>query len=84
MRLLISLSKRLGVWQSAADGALPTLRAAVDPAVQGGDYYGPDGFLEQTGYPVKVESNDASHNLEDAQRLWEVSEELTGVHYERN
>jgi NAD(P)-dependent dehydrogenase (short-subunit alcohol dehydrogenase family) len=84
MRLLISLSKRLGLWQSAADGALPTLRAAVDSTVQGGDYYGPDGFLEQTGYPVKVESNDASHNLEDAQRLWQVSEELTGVHYERN
>ena len=67
--------------QSAAMGALPTLRAAVDPAVKGGDYYGPDGFKEQRGYPVLVQSSDACYNLADAQRLWEVSEELTGVSF---
>jgi NAD(P)-dependent dehydrogenase (short-subunit alcohol dehydrogenase family) len=67
--------------QSAAMGALPTLRAAVDPDVNGGDYYGPDGFMESTGYPVLVQSNQASHNLEDARKLWEVSEELTEVRY---
>ncbi len=33
-------------------GALPTIRAAVDPGVEGGDYYGPDGFMEQRGHPV--------------------------------
>ena len=67
--------------QSAAMGALPTLRAAVDPQAQGGDYYGPDGFQEQRGYPVKVPSNEASHNVADAQKLWQVSEQLTGVSY---
>jgi NAD(P)-dependent dehydrogenase (short-subunit alcohol dehydrogenase family) len=67
--------------QSAAMGALPTLRAAVDPEVKGGQYYGPGGFREYRGYPVLVQSNGASHNLEDAKRLWEVSEELTGVTY---
>ena len=69
------------VAQSAAMGALPTLRAAVDPEVKGGDYYGPDGFMESTGYPVLVKSNEASHNLEDARNLWEVSEKLTNVRY---
>ena len=67
--------------QSAAMGALPTLRAAVDPAVTGGQYFGPDGFMESRGYPVVVQSNGASHNKADAKRLWEVSEELTGVHF---
>jgi NAD(P)-dependent dehydrogenase (short-subunit alcohol dehydrogenase family) len=67
--------------QSAAMGALPTIRAAVDPHVKGGDYFGPGGFMEQRGYPILVQSNNASHNLADAKHLWEVSEELTGVHY---
>lgn len=43
--------------QSAAMGALPTLRAAVDPEAAGGDYYGPDGPLEITGHPRRVLSN---------------------------
>ena len=66
--------------QSAAMGALPTIRAAVDPQAKGSDYYGPDGPKEQRGYPVKVQSNEASHNMADAQKLWQVSEQLTGVH----
>jgi len=69
------------VVQSAAMGALPILRAAVDPEARGGEYYGPEGKNESRGYPVIVQSNEASHNMEDAARLWEVSEELTGIHY---
>jgi NAD(P)-dependent dehydrogenase (short-subunit alcohol dehydrogenase family) len=65
--------------QGADMGALPTIRAAVDPLANGGDYYGPNGLFEQGGYPIVVQSNKASHNLEDAQKLWQVSEELTGV-----
>ena len=67
--------------QSAAMGALPTLRAATDPTVQGSDYFGPSGFMEMAGYPVKVESNNASHDMADQYRLWELSEQLTGVQY---
>jgi len=67
--------------QPQSMGALPTLRAAVDLHVTGGQYYGPDGFMEMRGYPVLVQSNDASHNLADARRLWEVSEQLTGVRF---
>lgn len=67
--------------QSAAMGALPTLRAAVDPTVKGGEYYGPDGSGERRGYPVLVQASDACYNLADAQQLWQVSEELTGISF---
>jgi NAD(P)-dependent dehydrogenase (short-subunit alcohol dehydrogenase family) len=67
--------------QSATMGALTTIRAAVDPNVKGSDYYGPGGRGERSGYPVRVESSEASHNEEDAEKLWEVSEKLTGVKY---
>ena len=66
--------------QSQAMGALPQIRAAVDPAANGGTYYGPEKGMK--GYPVLVESNSRSHNLEDAARLWAVSEQLTGVSFE--
>jgi NAD(P)-dependent dehydrogenase (short-subunit alcohol dehydrogenase family) len=67
--------------QDQAMGALPTLYAATMPDVQGGAYYGPDGLMEMRGYPKRVESNDKSHDEEVAARLWQVSEELTGVVY---
>ena len=67
------------VTQSPPMGALPTLRAATDPTVQGGQYYGPDGIGEQRGYPKRVESSSQSHDEDLQRRLWTVSEELTGV-----
>jgi hypothetical protein len=62
-------------------GALPTLRAATDPKATGGDYFGPDGFLQMRGYPRRVAMVKLAQNPEDAVRLWEVSEKLTGVHF---
>jgi len=62
-------------------GALPTLRAATDPAVRGGQYWGPDGFRELRGYPKLVDSSAQSHDTAIQDRLWTVSEELTGVTY---
>ncbi|KWX64508.1 SDR family NAD(P)-dependent oxidoreductase [Mycobacterium sp. NAZ190054] len=70
------------VTNSPAVGALATLRAAVDPAVQGGQYYGPSGFQEMIGHPVLVTSNAKSRDVAVQQRLWTVSEELTGVEYD--
>jgi NAD(P)-dependent dehydrogenase (short-subunit alcohol dehydrogenase family) len=67
------------LFQSADMGALPTLRAATDPGVIGGQYYGPDGFGEQRGYPKVVASSTASHDTDAQRRLWTVSEELTSV-----
>jgi NAD(P)-dependent dehydrogenase (short-subunit alcohol dehydrogenase family) len=62
-------------------GALPTLMAATEPGVKGGEYFGPDGFMGMRGYPKKVQSNDRSHDEQVAAKLWEVSEELTGISY---
>ncbi len=67
------------VTNSAAMGALPTLLAATDASVQGGQYYGPDGFQELRGYPKLVTSTSQSHDEGLQERLWTVSEELTGV-----
>jgi NAD(P)-dependent dehydrogenase (short-subunit alcohol dehydrogenase family) len=69
------------VAQDPAMGALPTLRAATDPAVLGGQYYGPDGIGQTRGYPKIVGSSKKSHDAATQQRLWNVSEELTGVTY---
>ena len=68
--------------QDAAMGALPILRAAVDPDAAGGDYYGPGGWLEVRGYPRKVRSSRRSHDVAVQRRLWTESERLTGVVFE--
>jgi NAD(P)-dependent dehydrogenase (short-subunit alcohol dehydrogenase family) len=62
-------------------GALPTLMAATDPDVRGGEYYGPGGFMKMRGYPTKVDSNDQSKDQAVAARLWQVSESAVGVTY---
>ena len=62
-----------------AQGALPQIRASVDENATGGQYYGPHRSM--TGYPVEVQSNEASHKRQDASKLWEKSEELTGISY---
>lgn len=67
--------------QSAQMGALPTLRAATDPAARGGQYYGPDGRFESKGHPHQVQSNARSHDEDVQRRLWLESERLTGVTY---
>lgn len=69
------------IFQNAAMGALPTLRAATDPTASGADYYGPDGIGEQRGNPKLVHSSPRSHDPDLQRRLWAVSEELTGVTY---
>jgi len=79
MRLLIPLGRPFT--QSAARGALPSLRAATDPTATGGQYYGPDGFGELKGSPRVVKSSAQSHDEAIQCRLWTVSEELTGVSF---
>ncbi len=70
--------------QNITMGALPTLRAAIEPGLQGAEYFGPKGFMEMRGYPVKVKSNELSQDQAIAKKLWEVSEKLTGVKFEFN
>ncbi len=80
MKRLMSVSNRL-VAQGADKGALPTLYAATAPHVDGGDYFGPDGFMEMRGNPTHVDVIPEARDPEVARRLWEVSEDLTGVRY---
>ena len=67
--------------QSPAMGALPTIYAAVGEKVEGGKYFGPSGFMELKGFPTEVQPNKMAQNLELASKLWNLSEELTGVNY---
>jgi NAD(P)-dependent dehydrogenase (short-subunit alcohol dehydrogenase family) len=63
-------------------GALPQIYAATMPDVGGNDYWGPDGFLEQRGYPKKVGRTNRASDADAARRLWKLSEDLTGVTYD--
>src|SRR6516165_5727172 len=65
--------------QKAAMGALPTLRAATDPGVLGGQYYGPGRLFGARGYPKLAQPSRQSRDTAIQRRLWTVSEELTGV-----
>ena len=68
--------------QSDDRGSWPTLYAAVAPAAHGGGYYGPDGFAEIKGTPVEVKPTARALDAAAGERLWEVSERMTGVRYE--
>jgi NAD(P)-dependent dehydrogenase (short-subunit alcohol dehydrogenase family) len=67
--------------QNADMGALPTLYAATVPDLPGGSFVGPDGFMEQRGHPHLVTGAAKAYDQQTWRRLWEVSEELTGVRY---
>lgn len=66
--------------QSTTKGALPSLRAATDPALRGGEYLGPH-WRGIRGYPVTAEPSTAAQNDQDAQRLWSISEKLTETQF---
>lgn len=78
MKQLMRVGNRL-MAQSAEMGALDQLYAAVDPAAESGRYYGPAGLGELRGYPTEVQPVASAKNEETARRLWDVSEQLTGV-----
>ncbi len=69
------------VTHSPKNGALPTLLAALEPNVRGGDYYGPTGFREMKGPPGKATMSTYSQNQEMAAKLWDLSVQLTGAEY---
>jgi len=67
------------VAQSAQQGALPLLYAATHPEIAGGEYIGPGGLMNMRGAPVPQDSSERSADEDRAARLWDVSEDLTGV-----
>jgi NAD(P)-dependent dehydrogenase (short-subunit alcohol dehydrogenase family) len=80
----MALAMRLAnaaVAQPPQGGALPQLYAAVAPEVEGGDYIGPGGPFELRGSPTKVRAASRAYREADGERLWRVSEEMTGVTY---
>ncbi len=80
-RLAGGLANRL-VAQDVDKGVLPQLYAATAPGVEGGQFFGPDGWREMRGDPTLVTPDPAALDLTVADRLWQVSEELTGVHFD--
>lgn len=60
-------------------GALPTVYAATDPNLKGGEYIGPDGKGQRKGYPAIDTPHASANDQAVSARLWEVSEQLTGV-----
>jgi NAD(P)-dependent dehydrogenase (short-subunit alcohol dehydrogenase family) len=81
-RLFMTASNRV-FGQSAEMGALPTLYAATYPGLEGGTHIGPDRFFGSRGHPRLVGASAAARDEEAARKLWEVSEELTGVQFRR-
>jgi NAD(P)-dependent dehydrogenase (short-subunit alcohol dehydrogenase family) len=74
---LMAIANRV-IAQSDEMGALPTLYAATQD-LPGDSYVGPDGFQEQRGHPTLVGRSNAARDTETGERLWTLSEELTGV-----
>jgi NAD(P)-dependent dehydrogenase (short-subunit alcohol dehydrogenase family) len=84
MERLYTLSWRLApfLWQEIDEGILPALYAATSPQAEGGGYYGPHGIFEANGggvAPAKVPAR--AQDDADSRRLWEISEQLTGINY---
>jgi NAD(P)-dependent dehydrogenase (short-subunit alcohol dehydrogenase family) len=77
---LMNWGNRL-IAQSDSAGALPQLYAATMPDVISGEYFGPDRLFQLRGNPTRVGSSAAARDDEAARRLWQLSEELTGVVY---
>jgi NAD(P)-dependent dehydrogenase (short-subunit alcohol dehydrogenase family) len=70
------------MWQEIDEGILPALYAATSPEAKGEAFYGPHGFLELAGGGVTdAKILDRARNEADCRRLWEISEQLTGVRY---
>ncbi|MCH8906200.1 MAG: SDR family oxidoreductase [Candidatus Heimdallarchaeota archaeon] len=67
--------------QNVSKGTLPMTYAATAPDVEGGDYIGPRGLAQIRGYPKRVKAPKHAYNEEEAQKLWKLSEQLTGVKY---
>jgi NAD(P)-dependent dehydrogenase (short-subunit alcohol dehydrogenase family) len=82
-RRSVNIVSRIGnrlLAQDADGGALPTLYAAVAD-IPGDSFAGPRGFMEQRGAPKLVGRSGSAKDMETARRLWDVSEQLTGVHF---
>ena len=74
-------ASRLPLAQTAEEGALPALLAATDPAIAGGAFVGPRGPGHLAGAPARQRPYKQIAGEADAERMWAISEELTGVRW---
>ena len=81
LKLVLKFTNRV-VAQDVEIGALDQLYAATDPKAEGGQFIGPDGRGESKGYPTIVQPVESARGPEIGRRLWRMSEELTGVHFD--
>jgi NAD(P)-dependent dehydrogenase (short-subunit alcohol dehydrogenase family) len=84
MQRLYTLSWRLApfLWQEIDEGILPALYAATSSQAEGGAYYGPRGIYEANGGGVTLAKvPPRARDDADSRRLWEISEQLTGINY---
>ncbi|GAB1511959.1 oxidoreductase [Actinophytocola sp. KF-1] len=78
-RLIMKVTNKV-MAQDVTMGALPQIYAATGADVESGQFWGPDGRNESKGFPALVEPLDEARDRELGKRLWDISEELTGVH----
>jgi NAD(P)-dependent dehydrogenase (short-subunit alcohol dehydrogenase family) len=79
----VSFLKNTVGWMipSAYQGAQSLVRAAIDPNARGADYYGPSGWGEFRGKPIRVKANSKAYDEELAKQLWQLSEKLTHCYF---
>jgi NAD(P)-dependent dehydrogenase (short-subunit alcohol dehydrogenase family) len=82
LRLWMMKAANMVLAQDAERGALSMLYAATASDVAGGDYVGPGGFMNMRGSPTTQRSSERSYDEATAERLWTISEEMTGVTYD--
>ncbi|MDB5921126.1 MAG: short-chain dehydrogenase [Betaproteobacteria bacterium] len=80
LKLVMRLTNKC-IAQNVDTGTLPQLYASTDSKAEGGQFIGPDGHGESKGYPTIVQPVETAKNPNTAKRLWDISEELTGVHF---
>lgn len=83
LKLMLRIGNRF-LAQPAGMGVLPQLYAATAEDVGNGEFFGPDGKNEMKGYPTRVRPVDRALDETLARRLWDYSEEVTGVRYDCN
>ena len=81
LKLVLKFTNRV-VAQDVEIGALDQLYAATDPKAESGQFIGPDGRGESKGYPTIVQPVESARDPDIGKRLWRMSEELTGVHFD--
>jgi NAD(P)-dependent dehydrogenase (short-subunit alcohol dehydrogenase family) len=81
VRTVIPIAEKI-LGHSATAGALPTLMAATMPDVEGGQYFGPQGWLELKGPPGPGKIEKKALDVAIGAKLWEASERLTGVDFD--